>query len=163
MSDLEEWIEIEGFPNYEISNYGEIFNLKKGLPMRIRYHVNGKRRVVLHRDGVGKEFYVHRLVAQHFLEGYRDGLLIRCKDGNYNNCHVSNLEVCGGNKEIKHLAYRPKYGGGRRVYVPEIDEVFLNARFAAEMLNTDASSIYKVLRGERKKHLGLTFQYFTQI
>ena len=41
---------------------------------------------------VKKRFFIHRLVAQHFCEGYQKDLVVNHKDGNkLNNC-ANNLE-----------------------------------------------------------------------
>ena len=61
-------MEIQGHPNYLIyqdsriwSNYGKGRFLKHGV------HKNGYHFVILSRDGKTKHFFVHRLVAIHFI------------------------------------------------------------------------------------------------
>jgi hypothetical protein len=47
----------------------------------------------------------------------------------------------------------------KKVVVKETGQVFASARVAAEKLDGDFSAIYRCLRGERKTHKGVTFEY----
>ena len=64
----EVWVEIEGFPNYEVSNMGNVRNAKT---KKIRVvHPKGKyghAQISLYKDGKNKRFQLHRLVALHFI------------------------------------------------------------------------------------------------
>ena len=97
---MKEWREIDGFPNYMVSNTGEIKSLN--------YNKTGKEKVLIpHKlsngylginlyDNDKKSCYllIHRLVAQAFLpnpNGYR---IINPKDENRSNNSVNNLEWC---------------------------------------------------------------------
>lgn len=58
---------------------------------------NGYKRVVLCKNGKGKYYFVHRLVAITFPEicgVFEDGLEINHKDCNPSNNEASNIEVC---------------------------------------------------------------------
>ena len=50
-------------------------------------------------------------------------------------------------------------GWARKVRVIETGEVFDSAIACADSINGDYSHIYKVIKGERKSHKGLTFEY----
>lgn len=97
---MKEWRNIDGFPNYMVSNTGEIKSLN--------YNKTGKEKVLIpHKlsngylginlyDNDKKSCYllIHRLVAQAFLpnpNGYR---IINHKDENRSNNSVNNLEWC---------------------------------------------------------------------
>ena len=97
---MKEWREIDGSPNYMVSNTGEIKSLN--------YNKTGKEKVLIpHKlsngylginlyDGNKGSCYllIHRLVAQAFLpnpNGYR---IINHKDENRSNNSVNNLEWC---------------------------------------------------------------------
>lgn len=49
-----------------------------------------------------KRYYVHRLVASHFLRKDCDLLVVNHKDGNPHNNHISNLEWCTQQYNIQH-------------------------------------------------------------
>ena len=91
-------IEIEGYKNYAVSEDGKIFSLDYNRSGEVRelspktvstgYHCVG-----LYKDGKRKNFYVHRLVAQAFLDDYDPDLDVDHIDRNKINNHVSNLRI----------------------------------------------------------------------
>jgi hypothetical protein len=153
----EQWAEIEGYPDYAVSNLGEVKSLRFNRTLSPRGHSYGLLRVTLYRDRVAREFYIHHLVAAAFLDSYVPGKQVRHRKENGNN-HVYNLKFPEGvrlgrlNTDIKE----PKF---RRIQVIESGEVFNTIHDCAERLGANASSIYRVLRGERPHHLGYTFKY----
>ena len=155
MDDLEEWMPIPGFPNYEVSTYGQVFNIE--LNRLMRFHLDrGYLRVGLSHQGVIKKVMIHHLVAEAFLGNYRDGVQLNFVDRNPLNCHVSNIYIVGGTTV---RSYVPVVTRGVAVKVLETGQVFMNAYSAARHFKTDPSTIYKVLRGERRRHLALRFKY----
>ena len=97
---MKEWREIDGFPNYMVSNTGEIKSLN--------YNKTGKEKVLIpHKlsngylginlyDNDKKSCYllIHRLVAQAFLPNPNGCRIINHKDENRSNNSVNNLEWC---------------------------------------------------------------------
>jgi hypothetical protein len=156
----EVWGEIEGFPNYVISNYGEIINIKFNRSLKPRSNSRGYSHVILFNGGIRKEFYVHQLVAVVFLGGYRTGMHVQHSDGNKNNNHVSNLRLRG--RRSTDIEYEPSHIKGRRVRIIETGEIFLNAYTCAKYINGHASNIYACLRGKYKTHMGYTFEYYDE-
>jgi hypothetical protein len=156
----EVWGEIEGFPNYAISNYGEIVNIKFNRIIKPRSNSRGYSHVILFTEGIRKEFYVHQLVASVFLGDFRVGTHIQHKDGDKSNNHVNNLRVRG--RQGNDVSYTPVYTRGRRVRIIETGEVFLNAYACANYIGGHASNIYACLRGRGRTHLGYSFEYYEE-
>lgn len=98
---LEEvWLPIPEFPNYEISNQGSIYNLRRRKLMSISKTVQGHAKITLTNEWTGQRFTrsVAKLVAEGFVERPRylcDQVLV--KDGNFSNLRSENL------------AWRPEY------------------------------------------------------
>ena len=104
---LEEWREVEGFPNYEVSNLGNVRSkdrisvrngspsYMKGRPLQPR-DIDGYKRVVLYRGNRNchQQFWVHRLVATAFIPNPENLPCINHKDENRSNNRASNLEWC---------------------------------------------------------------------
>lgn len=98
------WKDINGFIGYQISNLGNIrsFWLRKGAygkhilcespKMRKPHaHRTGHSTISLRRDGKSFEFYVHRLVLEHFVGPCPDNMECCHNDGNSRNNQVNNL------------------------------------------------------------------------
>ena len=84
--------DIEGFPLYEVSEFGEVRNKKTKQILKNRENGNGYLRVDLRKDGKAYKRYVHRLVAETFLENFAGFEHVNHKDEIKTNNHVSNLE-----------------------------------------------------------------------
>lgn len=87
---MEIWKVIDGF-DYYISNKGNIKN-KKGKPIKASDNGKGYMFVFLCRNGEKHSAYVHRLVANAFLEKKNKDLVVNHKDYNRANNNVENLE-----------------------------------------------------------------------
>jgi hypothetical protein len=83
---------IEGFPNYEVSDRGEIFNVRTGREMVLSPTLNGDLTVGLTRDGHQYRYSVKGLVARAFVEGetelFNTPILL---DGNKRNLTAENI------------------------------------------------------------------------
>jgi hypothetical protein len=84
-----EWRAIQGFENYEVSNTGEVRNIKTQRILGPGINKGGYRLVGLMKDSQRTHFTVHRLVAVAFLENPKE--VVDHADGNTTNNHVSNL------------------------------------------------------------------------
>ena len=100
---MEIWKTVNGFENYEVSNYGSV---RSNNYLRIRVlkqeKTRGYLRVSLCKKNKVKRFLVHRLVAYHFIY---DSKLLPCvnhKDGNKLNNNFLNLEWCTYSENEKH-------------------------------------------------------------
>ena len=82
--------EIKNYPNYAITDNGEVYNLRNGKIMRLKDN-QGYLTVKLCKNGKPKEFRVHRLVYQAFIGELDNLLVIDHIDGNRHNNNVSNL------------------------------------------------------------------------
>ena len=58
------------------------------------------------------------------------------------------------------LNKRPNRARARKVRIVETGDIFLTVENCAKYIGGDPSSIYRVLRGERISHKGLTFEYY---
>ena len=66
--DFEIFLQVEGYPNYFISNFGNIKSCKTNKIMKQYNHRQGYKSVSLNKNGKWKSFKVHRLAAKAFLE-----------------------------------------------------------------------------------------------
>lgn len=90
---MEHWLEIEDFPNYEVSSHGRVRNKRTERILKPMDNRRGALMVFLHRDGQGYSKALRRLVAEAFEPmGDRDDLTPIHLDCDYTNCAIDNLE-----------------------------------------------------------------------
>lgn len=160
---IERWLPIQGFPNYEISNYGNIKNIKSNRDMSI---INGGKypTIGLHKNGNRYWYHIHVLVMETFYGPNIHGLEINHIDGNKRNNNINNLEYVSRSDNMKH-AYRmnlKKPSGPhpiRKMSINEINQTFDNIHECARFIGGDYSTIAKCLKGYHKQHKGYTFKY----
>lgn len=99
--------DIQGYEGlYAADKYGHIYSLindkgrRKG--MLIPYEKNGYLAVNLYKDGKCKHHYIHRLVAQTFIDNPDNLREVNHKDCNKHNNNVSNLEWCSRRENLQH-------------------------------------------------------------
>jgi NUMOD4 motif/HNH endonuclease len=85
------WVIIPYGQCYEVSNKGRIRNTKTGKFLSGTINEDGYRRVTLSEGKKHKSFYVHKLVAEAFLDPPLEGQQVRHWDGNPDNNDLSNL------------------------------------------------------------------------
>lgn len=112
----EEWKSIEGYEGfYEVSNLGRIksligFNGHKYIkrekilsPYNRKSNVNYfKKCVKLCKNGIKKDFSVHRLVAKAFIDNPFNYKIINHIDSNPLNNKIENLEWCTQKHNVNH-------------------------------------------------------------
>lgn len=151
------WAEIADFPGYAVSTEGRVKNLRSHVILRPRSNSYGYLRVALRKDGKTHDVYIHQLVAKTFVTGYRWGTQVTHVNDSEDNS-IFNLRFRKGARmgTIRKNLPRPI---GRYVRIVETGQLFNSVYQCARFINGDASSIYRVLRGERSTYRGLTFVY----
>ena len=118
---MEEYKEIKGFEDYQVSNYGNIKSLITNIILRPRNNNKGYYLVCLYKDG--KKYYklVHRLVAEAFIPNPDNLPCVNHKDENTQNNHVDNLEWCTQKYNINYGSRTEKCAAKRSNPVIAID------------------------------------------
>ena len=91
---MEEFRSIINYPNYSISNLGNVKNNKKNKILANSPHKTGYFNISLFKDGKRGNFSIHRLVAEAFLDGFD----IMCES------KAKNLSSFALAERAKHLA-----------------------------------------------------------
>lgn len=123
------WKDIKGYEGlYQISNLGNVKSLE-----RISYNKYGKisnritdrilkpesnkgkyLQVSLYNKGKRKVYYIHRLVAIHFLENKENKKEINHIDRNTHNNNLKNLEWVTPKENMRHLDENYDFNFGRK-------------------------------------------------
>ncbi|MGL4449581.1 MAG: NUMOD4 domain-containing protein, partial [Sarcina sp.] len=88
--------EIEGYPNYFITDCGDVYSSKHGDMKKLSQRINsrGYFYVNLCKGGKYKSVSVHRIVGKHFVEKHEGLDIINHIDGCKTNNNYKNLEWC---------------------------------------------------------------------
>lgn len=86
------FVDVPGYPNYAVSNYGCVVNVKTERELKSWEH-NGKLFVKLYSNGVSKNFFVHRLVAQAFFVDYDDIVEVHHISDDKHDNSIGNLHL----------------------------------------------------------------------
>ena len=97
-------LEVENIkPYYWISNYGRIFTEQRGGKLLQPFtDKDGYKRLELATYPKAKKYYVHRLVALMFVEGYFEGAMVNHIDSVRDNNYYLNLEWVTAQENTDH-------------------------------------------------------------
>lgn len=92
---MEEWRAVPGYEGlYEVSNMGNVRNVRRNTLLRLTKTNYGYIQVDLYKNGIKTGLKVHRLVAQAFLPNPDNLPQVNHKDEDKTNNNVTNLEWC---------------------------------------------------------------------
>ena len=101
--DGEQWRPIEGFADYEVSNFGRVKSFKGKTPRILKPMLGvDYLGVDLRVDGERKPQQVHILVAKAFIPNPDNKPEVNHKIGMKFNCHVDNLEWATTAENVQH-------------------------------------------------------------
>jgi hypothetical protein len=106
---MENWKIIDTFPSYEISNLGNIRNIKTKRILKLQKS-RGYYRVKLFCDKVRSHASVHRLVAKAFLVIDKNKPQVNHINGIKEDNRVDNLEWCDHHYNVFHSKNITKNG-----------------------------------------------------
>lgn len=162
----EEWRTIKGYEGYyEVSNFGRVRSIDRYIPGRTSNSdkklkgkylklgtVVGYPAVGLYKESKnhkGKTMYVHRLVAEAFIDNPRSNQCVNHIDGSRNNNFVTNLEWVTYKENTNHALKIGRIRTGSQV-----STAILNGSKVADIKNrlkhgakcTDIGSAFSVSR-----------------
>lgn len=158
----EEWVAIDGYPNYAVSNLGRVVNIKRDRLLLPRPNDEGHLRVSLSEGGQVRDFYVRRLVAAAFFSDYDPRQQVFHWNDDKEDNTVNNLRLRKTVRLSANSFLSSRKQTGKRVEVIETGDVYRTARDCARHIGGDYGSVYACLRGDRNSHMGFTFRYYDE-
>lgn len=175
----EKWKSILNYEDlYEISSFGRVRSLdrevirenqgnfkKSGQIIGGYVTPHGYIRLQLSKEGKQKNYFIHRLVAEAFIEKIQGKDWVNHKDGDKTNNKISNLEWVTQSENLIH-AYDEGLKNGAIKYVVECPQLNLVTFGCCKMekelrkLGYDrvsSSAIYNCINTPNAKHLDLEF------
>jgi hypothetical protein len=152
------WKTITYASNYAISNMSNIKNTKTNKLITINYDRlkkdNKRARPGLSNDGKIKGYYLHRIVAEHFIDNPENLPEVNHIDGDFYNNKVENLEWISKVNNMKHANEKnliKRYT--RKVIITNKEtgeeNIFDKVSDCAEYLNCNPGKISLTCRGKR--------------
>lgn len=162
----EVWKPIVGYEDYyAVSNLGNVKNIRTNTILTGDINNIGYRRVCLYIP-IRKRYFIHRLVAMHFVEGFQEDLVVNHKDGNkLNNCS-DNLEwVTHSENDIHAYENNLRHANNKRKIIKydlqtnKIIDEYNSIKEASIENNTTTCGISKVCNGHFSQWLGYGYKF----
>ena len=137
---------MKDIPNYEnkyaATEDGRIYSYRKKDFLKPWLSAKGYLSVELYKNGRGKKFLVHRLIAETFLDNPNELPQVNHIDEDKTNNCVSNLEYCD-NK------YNNIYSHGKKIQCVETGIIYDSITEAAQAINRSPNGICSCLNGKQ--------------
>ena len=149
------------FPNYSVSEDGEIRN-SKGKIIKGEISNNGYRRVSLSNDDIKhKKMSVHRLVAETYIPNPHNYPEVNHKNENKLDNRVSNLEWCSTLDNLNHsrVIEKASVAKFRKVKCVTTGKIYNSIKEASDELGLYHSNIVACCNGRRATCGGLEWEY----
>lgn len=166
---IEIFKDIEGYEGlYQISNYGSVKALGNGNSNNSKEKIlkptkdkKGYLRVDLSKQGKRKQYQVHRLVAQAFIDNPNNYEEVNHKDENKTNNKVENLEFCDRkyNANYGTAIERSTLSRSKQVMCVETGVVYPSTMEVERQLGFAHSYISTCCNGKLKQAYGHTWCY----
>lgn len=149
------WKNIPEFPNYQVSNKGEVKSLnynqtKKEKIMKPHKNIGGYLQIQLSKKGKIKNITVHRLVAEAFIPNPLNLPQINHRNEDKTDNRVENLEYCDAK-------YNSNFGTRNERVSKKLKGVY-NTKRSKPVKCFESGLIYPSLN-EAQRQLGLPYQH----
>ena len=145
---------------YAITRDGDVWSYKSNKFLKHKL-ARGYHQVILCKEGKGKTYYIHRLVAKVFIPNPDNLPQVNHKDEDKSNNCVENLEWCDVKYNINY-GTRTKRAAKKQsipVYCEELNRTFNSQVEAAKELGLNRCNIVSCCKGKRKTTGGYHWRY----
>lgn len=155
---------------YQISNFGNVKNIKKNKLLKLAINKDGYYTLLLSKNGESKSFKVHKLVASHFLK--EPTIQVNHKNGIKTDNNIDNLEYVTLHENILHSwinglskgKYKNVGNHARKIIQLDKDteeelRQFESVYEASEKLGITNTSIENCLKGRSRTSGGYKWKY----
>ena len=162
----EVWKDVVGYEGlYQVSNLGRVKSLKRNQLLKPKIAKNGYVQVKLY-NGDKKTRYIHRLVANAFLDNHNGKAEVNHIDSNPSNNRLDNLEWVTHKENMEWSALqgtmiRAKICKRRPIIgTDENGKMYIFEKLRdVEKFGFDRKNVSMCCNGKYKQHKGLTWKY----
>lgn len=159
------WKAVPNWQGYQVSNFGRVKSFRNDKPQILKPKVSlDYLQVELFKDGKGKKFQVHRLVAQAFIPNPLNKPQVNHLDGVKFNNHVSNLDWTTAKENTRHAVdtglvkqgedrHDTKLTNQQVQYIRD-NPLGLNTYELADLFGVNRRTISDIQRGYKYKTVG---------
>ena len=162
--------DIQGYEGkYQISNLGNVYSLITNKILKPRLTLDGYYQVDLCKNGVKKHLYIHRLVAQSFLDNPKNYKIVNHKDENSMNNIVSNLEWCNSTYNNNYGNCKRKISEANSIKINQYDmdgnfiKQWLGINNIERCLKINKGNIWMCCKGKRNNAGGYKWKYMHEL
>lgn len=167
------WKDIKDYEGlYQVSNWGRIKSIRFGKERIMKLCIDryGYLYIVLYKNNKQKNFRIHRLVAEAFLQNPHNYPCINHKDENKQNNNVENLEWCSAKYNANYGTRNERISKNRDIskHSKPVLQYTLDGQFVREWLSAKQAeieggfhqgNICMCCRGKRKYHHNFIWRY----
>ena len=165
----EEWRDIPGYPNYQVSNIGRVKSIERNVWNGRGYYTLSERIIKPSKDKYGyinvciygeykrEKIQVHRLVAKAFLENPNNLPQVNHKDECKTNNNVENLEYCDARYNVNYGTRNERIS--KKVKCIETGKIYPSIIYVERNLGFDKGHICACCLGKRKTCGKFHWQY----
>lgn len=164
MTEVETFVKIEAFENYEVSNLGKVRNMKTGKILKPFLHRDGYLGLYLYENNKRKYLLLHRIIATAFIDNPEEKPQVNHIDENKTNNDLNNLEWCTARENAIHGTRIKRFSEKcfKKVIQLDLNDNVLNEfesiKQAGQETGVFATSISACCNGKRKSAGGFKWR-----
>ena len=175
LQEKETWVSINNADNYMISNFGNVKSIDrivhykngtsrffKGRMLTPRMHTRGYLIIsIVCNDGKYRTLYIHKLVAQHFINNPYNLSEVNHKNEDKTDNHDWNLEWCDRSYNINYGNRNNKVAKklSKKVRCIETGVIYKSLHEAAKINNIGVNMIARCCNKQRNTTHGYHWEY----
>ena len=141
------WLQYKDYTGYRVSPEGNVLSIGGRYKIKVLKNMitpQGYYRVSLCKEKKVKNFFIHRLVAETYINNPNPSYCVNHKDGNKLNNNISNLEWVSRAENERHSRYvlgkrKPIGANKKKLSKKDVVEIL-------DLYHNEGQSVYKLCR-----------------